>query len=37
MMPTNRQTRQTLKRLKVYVGGEHPHVAQQVQELALNF
>lgn len=37
MMPTNRQARQTLKRLKVYVGGEHPHAAQQVQELALNF
>jgi large subunit ribosomal protein L13 len=36
MMPTNRQSRQTLKRLKVYVGGTHPHVAQQVQELALN-
>ncbi|MEI6890784.1 MAG: 50S ribosomal protein L13 [Pontiella sp.] len=36
MLPTNRQSRQILKRLKVYVGGEHPHVAQQVQELALN-
>jgi large subunit ribosomal protein L13 len=36
MLPTNRQSRQTLTRLKVYVGGEHPHVAQQVQELALN-
>jgi large subunit ribosomal protein L13 len=37
MLPTNRQSRQILKRLKVYVGGEHPHVAQQVQELAINF
>lgn len=37
MLPTNRQSRQTLKRLKVYAGGEHPHAAQQVQELALNF
>ncbi len=37
MLPTNRQTRQTLKRLKVYAGGEHPHAAQQVKELALNF
>jgi large subunit ribosomal protein L13 len=36
MLPTNRQSRQILKRLKVYAGGEHPHVAQQVQELALN-
>lgn len=36
MLPTNRQARQTLKRLKVYVGGEHPHVAQQCKELALN-
>ncbi|MDF7824234.1 50S ribosomal protein L13 [Pontiellaceae bacterium B12227] len=33
MLPTNRQSRATLKRLKVYAGGEHPHVAQQVQEL----
>lgn len=37
MLPANRQSRQTLKRLKVYVGGEHPHAAQQVKELALNF
>jgi len=37
MLPNNRQSRQTLKRLKVYAGGEHPHAAQQVQELALNF
>lgn len=37
MLPTNRQARKTLTRLKVYVGGEHPHVAQQCKELALNF
>jgi large subunit ribosomal protein L13 len=37
MLPVNRQSRQTLKRLKVYVGAEHPHAAQQVKELALNF
>ncbi len=34
MLPTNRQNRQIIKRLKVYVGSEHPHTAQQVQELA---
>jgi len=37
MLPVNRQSRQTLKRLKVYTGAEHPHAAQQVKELALNF
>jgi large subunit ribosomal protein L13 len=37
MLPTNRQSRQTLKRLKVYAGAEHPHAAQQVKKLALNF
>ena len=36
MLPTNRQTRQTLKRLKVYAGPSHPHEAQQVQPLELN-
>jgi large subunit ribosomal protein L13 len=35
MLPTNRQTRQTLKRLKVYAGPSHPHEAQQVQSLEL--
>lgn len=34
MLPTNRQTRQTIKRLKVYTGPNHPHVAQQVQAMA---
>ena len=33
MLPTNRMSRQTIKRLKVYAGSEHPHTAQQVQEL----
>jgi large subunit ribosomal protein L13 len=37
MLPTNRQSRQTMTRLKVYTGAEHPHAAQQVKELALNF
>ena len=33
MLPTNRQSRQTLKRLKVYVGPDHPHAAQKLGEL----
>ncbi|WP_372808009.1 50S ribosomal protein L13 [Pontiella sp.] len=37
MLPANRQSRQTMTRLKVYAGAEHPHAAQQVKELALNF
>lgn len=37
MLPTNRQSRQTLKRLKVYVGPSHPHDAQQAKPLELNF
>ena len=37
MLPANRQARQTLTRLKVYTGGEHPHAAQQVKDLKLNF
>jgi len=36
MLPTNRLSRQTLTRLKVYAGPEHPHAAQQVQELEFN-
>ena len=36
MLPTNRQTRQTLKRLKVYTGSSHPHAAQQTRPLELN-
>lgn len=37
MLPTNRQSRQTLKRLKVYAGPSHPHDAQQAKSLELNF
>lgn len=37
MIPTNRQSRQTLKRLKVYAGPSHPHDAQQAKPLELNF
>lgn len=37
MVPTNRQSRQTLKRLKVYAGPSHPHDAQQAKPLELNF
>ena len=33
MLPTNRMSRDTIKRLKVYAGPVHPHDAQQVQEL----
>lgn len=33
MLPTNRMCRQTIKRLKVYAGSEHPHDAQQCQVL----
>ena len=36
MLPANRQSRQTLTRLKVYVGADHPHAAQQVQPLEPN-
>ena len=33
MLPTNRQSRQIITRLKVYAGPDHPHTAQQVKEL----
>jgi large subunit ribosomal protein L13 len=36
MLPTNRLARQTIKRLKVYAGPDHPHAAQQVQVLEFN-
>lgn len=36
MLPANRLGRQMIKRLKVYAGPEHPHAAQQVQELEFN-
>jgi large subunit ribosomal protein L13 len=36
MLPTNRLSRQLIKRLKVYAGSEHPHVAQGVKPLEFN-
>lgn len=35
MIPHNKLGRQVLKKLKVYAGAEHPHQAQQPQELEL--
>ena len=35
MLPSNRLGRRLLKKLKVYAGPEHPHKAQQPQELAV--
>jgi len=31
MLPKNRLSRQVIGKLKLYVGGEHPHAAQQPQ------
>ena len=36
MLPKNRLSRQTIKRLKVYVGPDHPHTAQNVTTLEFN-
>ena len=36
MLPKNRLSRKTIKRLKVYVGPDHPHTAQNVQSLEFN-
>jgi large subunit ribosomal protein L13 len=33
MMPRNRLARQQLRKLKIYAGPEHPHAAQQPQEM----
>ncbi len=33
MLPKNRLGRSQLKKLKVYAGGEHPHQAQQPEQL----
>lgn len=33
MLPKNRLGREMFRKLKVYAGGEHPHAAQQPQEL----
>jgi len=35
MLPKNKLGRQMFKKLKVYTGVEHPHVAQQPRELVL--
>jgi large subunit ribosomal protein L13 len=34
MLPHNKVGRQLIKRLKVYAGNEHPHVAQNLQPVA---
>ncbi len=36
MLPKNRLGRQMYKKLKVYAGPNHPHAAQQPQELKIN-
>jgi large subunit ribosomal protein L13 len=36
MLPKNRLGSKILKKLKVYTGGNHPHEAQQPQDLSLN-
>ena len=35
MLPKNRLGRRQLRKLKVYAGGEHPHVAQKPETLSL--
>jgi large subunit ribosomal protein L13 len=35
MLPHNRLGRQTIKKLKVYAGSAHPHVAQRPEPLAV--
>ena len=35
MLPKNTLGRKQLKKLKVYAGGEHPHAAQQPEDLKL--
>jgi large subunit ribosomal protein L13 len=36
MLPRNRLARQQLRKLKVYAGPEHPHVAQQPTQLEIH-
>jgi len=36
MLPKNRLGRKMIKKLKIYTGPEHPHEAQQPQELQLS-
>ncbi|MCK4245900.1 uL13 family ribosomal protein, partial [Candidatus Bipolaricaulota bacterium] len=35
MLPKNNLSRQMLRKLKLYSGPEHPHAAQQPQEISL--
>jgi len=35
MMPKNKLSRQQIKKLKVYAGPDHPHAAQQPEEMSL--
>ncbi len=37
MLPKNRLGRAMLKKLKVYAGPEHPHAAQNPQQLAIKY
>ncbi len=37
MLPKNRLGRQIIKKLKVYSGAEHPHVAQQPKDFELKY
>ncbi len=37
MLPKNRLGRQIVKKLKVYAGGEHPHIAQQPESYNLQY
>lgn len=36
MLPRNRLARQQLRKLKIYAGPEHPHVAQKPQQLEVD-
>jgi len=36
MLPRNRLARKQLTKLKVYAGSDHPHIAQQPQELEID-
>lgn len=35
MLPKNRLGRKLMKKLKIYIGSEHPHTAQKPQDLSL--
>lgn len=35
MLPKNKLNREIIKKLKVYVGAEHPHVAQNPEKLSI--